>query len=1153
MGKSVKKSVIIVISILLFVPAIVKGQTTVYHVKSGSDPSNTATGATSWANACGDLQAVVDCASSGDTVFVAVGVYRGGFVMREGVQVYGGFAGNEDYTTERVNKIDATNPANCSVLDGGDSERVLTQFTSFSVETVWDGFLIRNGSASAGIGTVVFSADGTSPAGIIYRWDVPSQSGYMVGVNQIGKLWGGRGTDITELRNISNNANALKDFSGAGNTALITKQLTPGNYAAYWCDTLTTGGFTDWYLPALGELNKIYEKKNTLNAVINIIKNNNPSLSDNWYLSSSEVGPTYAYFISFSGSSVIMGVKDITRDVRAVRAFNSFSNLNNLAFAGGGALLQANGVLRRSVVMDNKAGGMGGGIYINGGAGSATAQVQGCLVTGNTSGRGSGVYASGNGVVTNSTVADNKQDTTLITRPAPPQIGDYYYTNGRYSPSTSSAMPIDSLELAGIVCYINPSNPYSGYVLNAAQVNDKNWQEAQDWVQSLLTCGYSDWQQPHIDILRTFKNINRETLNDALSKISTTTITESSYWSGSEFNEGIAHGYNFNGEGSLLINAKYNVYNVCAVRAFNIVSSINNLENSGVVAQSSDSEVSNSIIWGNKEQDGIEADFYGAGKVSYSLAGTGVTDGNDNNTTANPDFVDVYSGDYRLKAASTAIKAGNPAVVPTGLTTDLDNSRRVASNKIDMGAYQTAKSDDVSLAYVRINGNDAAFDGLNSYTMTLPVGTIEAFFSVQANDSVYVQLLTVQNSTPAEVNNNVVGEPVINGGTYVFDIEVTAEDGISTGNYTLTATVALEAVQISTHPQSDNVCNRSSVQLSVTASGDIYDYTWYLDGTPISGANASTYDATKSGTYHVDVNGAVDTVRSNPAVITFSYSPVITTNLRNTTFSTTPATLRIEATGDNLTYQWYFGYGTGATAIAGATSDNITILESGYYHVKISNNCEAIISSNTVFVTFDLVIPVINRRITLPQVQGIITSPYAGSHYVRSREDFVFEMWPAAGYSLSNVTVTTDRGNEVSLSPTLSQGEGAGNTTTSFSQVEKALTTIPNGEGQGGASRLRVTVKHINAETIIRIAGVDPVGNERLGEHKFTAYPNPTNGPLTITGLTPGMVIRFYNIVGMQVSTLTAEAETITLDLSHLARGLYLLNADGRTIRVIRN
>ena len=77
---------------IMSVSAVVRGQN-VYYVKPGGSAGTAAASATSWATACADLQAVIGVANLNDTVFVAAGVYKGGFIMKEGVQVYGGFAG----------------------------------------------------------------------------------------------------------------------------------------------------------------------------------------------------------------------------------------------------------------------------------------------------------------------------------------------------------------------------------------------------------------------------------------------------------------------------------------------------------------------------------------------------------------------------------------------------------------------------------------------------------------------------------------------------------------------------------------------------------------------------------------------------------------------------------------------------------------------------------------------------------------------------------------------------------------------------------------------------------------------------------------------------------------------------------------------------
>ena len=69
---------------------------------------------------------------------------------------------------------------------------------------------------------------------------------------------------------------------------------------------------------------------------------------------------------------------------------------------------------------------------------------------------------------------------------------------------------------------------------------------------------------------------------------------------------------------------------------------------------------------------------------------------------------------------------------------------------------------------------------------------------------------------------------------------------------------------------------------------------------------------------------------------------------------------------------------------------------------------------------------------------------------------------------------------------------------------------------------------------------------------KLTAYPNPTYGQISVTGLTPGVTIRLYTAPGSLVATYKADDEKMTLDLSPLAAGMYFINVDGQTQRVIR-
>ena len=67
----------------------------------------------------------------------------------------------------------------------------------------------------------------------------------------------------------------------------------------------------------------------------------------------------------------------------------------------------------------------------------------------------------------------------------------------------------------------------------------------------------------------------------------------------------------------------------------------------------------------------------------------GVTNGVNGNLTADP----ALNGDLTLSNFSKAINAGNNALIPAGITTDLAGNARVQLTTVDMGAYESAFSE----------------------------------------------------------------------------------------------------------------------------------------------------------------------------------------------------------------------------------------------------------------------------------------------------------------------------------------------------------------------------------------------------------------------------------------------------------------------------
>ena len=106
----------------------------------------------SWANATSSIADAQSIAQAHNAVvWVAAGIYYGdttstsenAFTMVDGVNVYGGFAGNEPANYDLSLRDFQTNN---SILDGDSARRVL--YGNLSVRTVWNGFTIQNGIAS---------------------------------------------------------------------------------------------------------------------------------------------------------------------------------------------------------------------------------------------------------------------------------------------------------------------------------------------------------------------------------------------------------------------------------------------------------------------------------------------------------------------------------------------------------------------------------------------------------------------------------------------------------------------------------------------------------------------------------------------------------------------------------------------------------------------------------------------------------------------------------------------------------------------------------------------------------------------------------------------------------------------------------------------
>jgi hypothetical protein len=161
------KQLLLCMVALLF--SVTEMMATIYYVKTDGNDANTGL---SWTVAKATVVAALDVAGTNDQIFVAQGRYllTEEIYMRNRINVYGGFAGTETSLEQRPHlTFGETATGQATILDaqGSDNElrRALYQSGPFSVETIWDGFVIENGYATdpnmnAGGGGVYLDAKG---------------------------------------------------------------------------------------------------------------------------------------------------------------------------------------------------------------------------------------------------------------------------------------------------------------------------------------------------------------------------------------------------------------------------------------------------------------------------------------------------------------------------------------------------------------------------------------------------------------------------------------------------------------------------------------------------------------------------------------------------------------------------------------------------------------------------------------------------------------------------------------------------------------------------------------------------------------------------------------------------------------------------------
>ena len=356
---AMKKVLLFLFFALLCGATATQAQTTRYVA-----PTATGSGdGSSWADASGDLHAMINASASGDAVWVKAGTYLPTqdpfgatapadlrdktFFIKDGVKLYGGFAGTETALSQRLITTNVTTLSGDIGTAGSATDNayhvVLASTGSGGVGVTVDGFTITGGKA-----------DRTEPT---------TDSYLNVNGNNINRAYGGgiftyNGTNILSNNTLSGNSvlgggGGIYTYSG---TNTLTNNTLSGNSAG------TGGGIRT--------------------------KDGTNTLSNN----------------TLSGNSANQGGGILTE-----RGTNTLSNntlSGNSAGTGGGILTSSYGTntLTNNTLSGNSAINYGGGIYTENG----TNILSNNTLSGNSANQGGGIYAfNAENTIINNTFSDN--------------------------------------------------------------------------------------------------------------------------------------------------------------------------------------------------------------------------------------------------------------------------------------------------------------------------------------------------------------------------------------------------------------------------------------------------------------------------------------------------------------------------------------------------------------------------------------------------------------------------------------------------------------------------------------------------------------------------------------------------------------------------
>jgi hypothetical protein len=146
--------------------------------------------------------------------------------------------------------------------------------------------------------------------GVIFYVDKTGGHGLIVSSQDIGNksIW-------SNVQSSAIGSTAQSTWNGKSNTDAIIAQSSHTSSAALLCKNYSGGGFSDWYLPAIDELNKLFNTRYEINKALGT-----NGIKLDYYYSSTEVDGASAV-ASYAAGTVNPAIKSGSQNVRAIRAF----------------------------------------------------------------------------------------------------------------------------------------------------------------------------------------------------------------------------------------------------------------------------------------------------------------------------------------------------------------------------------------------------------------------------------------------------------------------------------------------------------------------------------------------------------------------------------------------------------------------------------------------------------------------------------------------------------------------------------------------------------------------------------------------------------------------------------------------------------------